>query len=80
MTPDEQEALSRLYSDDVIRLLPLKSGAVAVFNNARDLCGIIPAPDGQLYGNRDTPLFEIVRTWYPPKRAPAPDLKELGLI
>lgn len=40
MTPDEQEALSRKYSDDVIILLPLKSGHVAVFNSARELCGI----------------------------------------
>jgi hypothetical protein len=66
MTPDEQEALSRLYSDDVIQLLPLKSGAVAVFNNARELCGILP---DQYQGC----LSGILRVWFPPKRAPAPD-------
>ena len=78
MTPDEQEALSRLYSDDVIRLLPLKSGALAIFNNARDLCGIIH--DLKEYDDCGLVIKAIMSTWYPPKRAPAPDLKELGLI
>lgn len=75
MTKDEQEALSRLYSDDVIRLLPLSSGAVAVFNNARDLCGIIDpcVPNNNI-------MLAINRVWYPPKKAPTVDLKELGLL
>lgn len=74
MTKDEQEALSRLYSDDIIRLLPLSSGAVAVFNNARDLCAILHP--------REIPsaMAAIKEVWYPPKRAPAVDLEELGLI
>lgn len=42
MTAEEQEALSRKYSDDVILLLPLSTGSIAVFNNSRTLCGIIP--------------------------------------
>lgn len=74
MTKDEQEAMSRLYSDDVIRLLPLKSGAVAVFNNARDLCGILHP--------REIPsaLEAIKELWYPPKKAPDVSLEELGLL
>lgn len=72
MTRDEQEALSRAHSDDVIRLLPLKSGAVAVFNNARDLCGILPE-------NTFT-IMEAWQMWYPPKQAPTIDLEELGLL
>jgi hypothetical protein len=38
---DVQEALSRVDCDEVIRLLPLKSGAIAVFNNVGELCGVI---------------------------------------
>jgi UPF0288 family protein (methanogenesis marker protein 3) len=41
MTPDEQEARWRKYSDDRIILLPLKSGNIAVFNNAAEFCGIV---------------------------------------
>jgi hypothetical protein len=44
MTPDEQEALSRRFGDDVVILLPLLSGQVAIFNAARKLCGFV-APD-----------------------------------
>lgn len=82
MTSDEQEALSRAHSDDVIRLLPLRSGAIAVFNNARELCGIIKEDD--LLYNPTTEAYTVwacaVNIWYPPKKAPAIDLKELGLI
>jgi hypothetical protein len=44
MTSDEQEAQSRKYSDDVVILLPLSSGKVAVFNNARQLERIVDPP------------------------------------
>src|SRR5215204_4465602 len=37
--PDVQEALSRYHAPEVIRLLPLSSGNVAVFNHAGVLCG-----------------------------------------
>lgn len=69
MTPDEQEALSRVYSDDVIITLALASGNIAVFNNARALCGIVADP-------RQARLV-----WYRPKRATKPrsTLEELGL-
>jgi hypothetical protein len=78
MTKDEQEALSRLYSDDIIRLLPLKSGAVAVFNNARDLCGIIPH---EPLSREQAYWFQKLKAvWYPPKKPPAVDLEELGLV
>lgn len=71
MTKDEQEALSRFYSNDVIRLLPLSSGAIAVFNNAGDLCAVLQP---------SLTLGTIREAWYPPKKAPAVDLKELGLL
>lgn len=77
MTKDEQEALSRAHSDDVIRLLPLSSGAIAVFNNARELCGIVDLEEDV----EDTDDWErILRVWFPPAKPPAVDLKELGLI
>ncbi len=73
MTRDEQEALSRLYSDDIIRLLPLSSGAVAVFNNARDLCGILPP--SRVAGIRSL----IDEVFYRPRPQPPVDLDDLGL-
>jgi hypothetical protein len=80
MTKDEQEALSRLYSDDIIRLLPLKSGAVAVFNNARDLCGIIERTSEITNEGEATVWEQVIEVWYPPKKPPAVDLEELGLV
>jgi hypothetical protein len=41
MTPDEQEALSLRYGNDVILLLRLKSCKIAVFDNSRQLIEII---------------------------------------
>jgi hypothetical protein len=58
--PDVQEALSRRYSDDIALILPLKSCKLAIFNNARELCGIITKSE----------LFKIWEVWYPPKPAP----------
>lgn len=67
MTPDEQEALSKAHSNEVILVLPLKSGRLAVFNNARVLCGI-------------TTSWETVPVhWRPPATAVRPSLEELGL-
>ena len=78
MTKDEQEALSRLYSDDVIRLLPLSSGAIAVFNNARELCGIIHPMD--TLEATDGSVWQQVRNlFYPPRKPQPPTLEELGL-
>ncbi|SRR6266550_2585011 len=81
MTSDEQEALSRKYSDDVILLLPLKSGdRVAVFNNARELCGFFDLG----HGDPATSDFErIMWFWHPPTKPatrPIIDLTELGLL
>lgn len=73
MTRNEQEALSRCYGNDILILLPLSSGNIAVFNAARTLCGIVA----------DVRQARLV--WYPPaKRAnisdvPRPSLEELGL-
>lgn len=76
--PDVQEALSRRYSDDIIMLLPLKSGAIGVFNAARELCGL-------LAHDEDDDWPSIQRVWYPPTAAPTltkppVDLEELDLI
>lgn len=71
MSPDEQEALSRKYSDDVIILLPLGSGQVAVFNAARKLCGFV-VPDNL--------VIEAWHVWERPERAPKTfTLEDLGL-
>lgn len=70
MSPDEQEARWRRYSNDVIKLLPLKSGRIAVFNRGGDLCGIY-------FGDRISELMEL---WYPPAKRearPNPTLEEL---
>ena len=56
MTQDEQEALSKKYGTEVVMLLPLKSGKIAIFNSARELCGII---DGERINTWNT-------TWHPP--------------
>ena len=83
MTSDEQEALSRVYSDDIIILLPLRSGRVAVFNSARTLCGMIHKPEPI---RDDTwPWWkELMRVWHKPAATPkpssaTPSLEELGL-
>ncbi len=58
MTVDEQEALSRRYENEVVSFLVLRSGNVAVFNSARELCAIIQATNP----NR----VEIQESWFPP--------------
>jgi hypothetical protein len=74
MSPDEQEARWRKYSDDRIILLPLKSGKIAVFNNAAELCGIEEPHYGQ--------PKDLFPCWRRPGKAeakPRPTLEELGL-
>jgi hypothetical protein len=75
MTRDEQEALSRKYSNDVMILLPLYSGAIAIFNNARELCGIIEPPFDEWR------IGDIQDLWRPPavRVAHRPTLEDLGL-
>jgi hypothetical protein len=75
--PRVQEALSRRYSNDIIMLLPLRDGSIAVFNAARELCGFVPA--------RWADLSEIERIWHPPAPAPTThkspvDLNDLELL
>lgn len=66
--PDAQEALSKCYGNDVIILVPLKSGRWAIGNNARQLCGIVES----------SPEIEQIRKlWYAP--ATINILRELGL-
>ena len=60
MTVDEQEALSRRYGNEVISFLILRSGNVAVFNSARELCGIVPR------GMAPTDIIEVQLAWNPP--------------
>jgi len=72
MTPDEQEALSRKHSNDVLLILSLKSGRFAVFNRAFELCGIANS------------MEDALAIWYAPA-SPKPavvkiSLEELGLI
>jgi len=79
MTVDEQEALSRKYSDDVILLLPLENGRIAVLNNARELCGYlnVTLPFRQILWRR------LADVWHPPVKPtarPIIDLNELGLL
>jgi hypothetical protein len=61
MTTDEQEALSRKYSNDLILLLPLKSGNIAVFNTARELTGIAVPFQGSIT------MAELATQWLPPE-------------
>lgn len=75
MSPDEQEALSRRFGDDIIILLPLRSGKIAVFNAARTLCGI--RDQVWLDTNMKTP-----DCWYAPAKPPKGadfSLEDLGL-
>lgn len=81
MDADEQEALSRKYSDDVILLLPLKDNEhVAVFNNARELCGFIELWTG---GPELSDWEKIMMVWRAPTKPaarPVIDLNDLGLL
>ena len=79
MTADEQEALSKKYGNGVIILLPLSSGNVAVFNSARELCGIVDRKQ-----NSDS-LRHMQALWFPPKKQEEKEptaklLKNLGLL
>jgi hypothetical protein len=65
MTPDELEALSRKYSNDVWHFLKLASGRWALFNEARDLVGI----------EDDLTMAEIKYD----QRTPVPNPPELAL-
>lgn len=83
MTPDEQEALSRRYSNDIIILLPLKSGNIAVFNNeSRKLCGIIE--DYDAFFSSPSTWTAIKDAWSKPVEIKSIsrniDLEELGLL
>ncbi len=63
MTTEEQEALSGRYGNDIILVLPLRSGNVAVFNSARELCGIVEAPR---YGGEPLINANVHAVWFPP--------------
>jgi hypothetical protein len=86
--PDVQEALSRRYSDDIIMLLPLRSGAVAVFNAARELCGFSKFHEmtyKEKYHYHFVDWILVKACWHPPAAAPTltkppVDLEELDLI
>jgi len=63
LTVDEQEALSRRYSNDMVSFLVLRSGNVAVFNSARELCGVVEAPR---YGGEPLINANVRAVWFPP--------------
>lgn len=74
MSPDEQEARSRRYCNDVIMLLPLSSGAIAIFNRAGDLCNILEPPFDEWR------FSDLINAWHPPASLaarPNPTLEEL---
>jgi len=72
MSPDEQEAKSRVHGPDTILLVPLRSGNVGVFNR-EGMCAIL--------GPRAS-VEEIRGAWFPCRRErqPRPTLEELGLF
>jgi hypothetical protein len=74
--PRVQEALSRKYGNDVVILLPLKRGGIAIFNSGRELCGFVFPPDEWSTTNASFFWEEIQSTWHPPTTvAPAPTPK-----
>lgn len=75
MSPDEQEARSRRLSNDVIMLLPLQGGNIAVFNRAGELCGIVEP----LVWDEENFWENIMKLWHPPATRARPSLEELGL-
>ena len=66
MSPNVMEAESRKYSNDVIIVLPLSSGKLAVFNAARQLAGIVDTWNDAGYVS----IPEIVK-YEPPATVPA---------
>lgn len=78
--PDVQEALSKRYAPDVVRILRLRSGRFAVFNHAGELCGIT---DKLTIYYTDMNCFEWPPApWHPfqPAQSKPVDLEELGLL
>lgn len=69
-SPDIREALSKRYSNDIVILLPLRSGRFAVFNSLRECFGTVEAE------------AEWRNVWRAPEEAKPKvlDLKELGLL
>lgn len=55
MTADEQEALSRVHGPATLRVLALRSGNWAIFDQARNILAIVPA--GEVAGE----LFELTK-------------------
>lgn len=43
--PDIQESLSLRYSDRIVVVLQLRSGNYAIYNNLRELCGVVESLD-----------------------------------
>ena len=85
MTADEQEALSRHFGPWAIKVLPLKSGNWALFDNAHNLLGIVT------FDNLAAEIFEhshLLAAAPTPRAFTAPklslntnpiDLEDLGL-
>lgn len=73
MTQDEMDGENRKYLDSRIILVPLRSGRFAVYNNAGELCAVVPP---------SSTLKEMLEIWISPapvvKRV-RPTLTDLGL-
>lgn len=67
MSPDEQEAHSRKYGRDVIILLSLASGRIAILNAARELCGYVSIEVNEFWTEEKLDWTELRSVW----RAPA---------
>lgn len=74
MHSEEMEALSRKYTNDVVMLLKLSTGSIAVFNAARELQSICRADDLRIHVEAVQPVAVRV-----PERFHAPLPPEINL-
>lgn len=81
MTSEEQEALSRKYSNEVVMLLRLSSGSIAVFNAARELVSICRSDDLRVHVEAVKPPVTrpVGRQQYHAPLPPEIDLGEIEL-
>jgi hypothetical protein len=79
VTPDELDAGSRRYGPDVIVLLPLKSGRIAILNCCREICGYMDNDfdDNGWFLKTAQSLWRPARAHRKPPKTVT--LKELGL-
>jgi hypothetical protein len=71
MTPEEQSAESRKYSNAAVLIVPLDNGQFAVYNNARELSEIVSPADLLSAIRRVRPVL-AVQVQRPESRKPVP--------